>query len=163
MKNISMIAAIGKDRELGYQNRLLWHLKEDMRFFRVQTLGHPIVMGRKTLESLPGLLSGRDHYVLSRQSLEVPEGVVVFHSIPEVLEFAEGYPDDVIVIGGAKVYEEMLPYADKLILTEIDDSKLADCYFPEFSQDDFDRVELGNYMEQGVSYKHLVYTRKGSN
>ena len=163
MKNISMIAAIGKDRELGYQNRLLWHLKEDMRFFRDQTLGHPIVMGRKTLESLPGLLSGRDHYVLSRQSLEVPEGVVVFHSIPEVLEFAESYPDDVMVIGGAKVYEEMLPYADKLILTEIDDSKLADCYFPEFSQDDFDRVELGNYMEQGVSYKHLVYTRKGSN
>ena len=163
MKNISMIAAIGKNRELGYQNRLLWHLKEDMRFFRDQTFGHPIVMGRKTLESLPGLLSGRDHYVLSRQSLEVPEGVVVFHSIPEVLEFAESYPDDVMVIGGAKVYEEMLPYADKLILTEIDDSKLADCYFPEFSQNDFERVELGSFMEQGVSYKHLVYTRKGSN
>ena len=159
MKNITMIAAVGKNLELGKNNQLIWRFKEDMKFFREQTMGKPIVMGYKTLESLPKLLPGRQHIVLTRRNLELDPAILVVHSIDELLEKVKGIPE-VMIIGGASVYHEMLDYSDKLILTEIDAEADADVYFPSFDKRDWDQKVIGEHKEDDISYKHLVYTRK---
>ena len=89
MKNISMIAAVGKNLEIGKNNQLIWHIKEDMKFFREQTMGKPIIMGRKTLESLSKLLPGRKHIVLTRQNLELDPQIMVVHSKEELLNILD--------------------------------------------------------------------------
>ena len=159
MKNITMIAAIGKNRELGKNNDLIWHFKEDMKFFREQTMGKPIVMGYKTLESLPKLLPGRQHIVLTSRNLDLDPAILVVHSIDELLEVVSKYPE-VMIIGGATVYQEMLDHSDKLILTEIEAEADADVYFPSFDKNDWDCEKVGEHVEGDIPYKHLVYTRK---
>jgi len=159
MKNITMIAAVGKNLELGKNNDLIWHFKEDMKFFRDQTMGKPMIMGIKTLESLPKLLPGRKHIVLTSRNLELDPAILVVHSIDELLEKVSDYPE-VMVIGGASIYKQMLEYSDKLILTEIDAEADADVYFPAFNKEDWNYEIVGECEEENVSYKHLVYTRK---
>lgn len=159
MKNITMIAAVGKNLELGKNNDLIWHFKEDMKFFREQTMGKPIVMGYKTLESLPKLLPGRQHIVLTTRSLDLDPAILVVHSVDELLEKVRDYPE-VMVIGGASVYKQMLDHSDKMILTEIDATAPCDVYFPSFNKDDWNRQVLCEHEEQDIHYKHLVYTRK---
>jgi len=159
MKNITMIAAVGKNLELGKNNDLIWHFKEDMKFFREQTMGKPMVMGIKTLESLPKLLPGRKHIVLTSRNPELPEEVEVVHSIDELLERIVEYPE-VMIIGGASVYKQMLDYSDKLILTEVDAEADADVYFPKYNKDEWNSEFLGEHEENNIKYKHLVYTRK---
>lgn len=159
MKNITMIAAVGKNLELGKNNDLIWHFKEDMKFFRDQTMGKPMIMGIKTLESLPKLLPGRKHIVLTSRNLELDPAVLVVHSIDELLEVVSEYPE-VMVIGGASIYRQMLDYSDKLILTEIDAESDADVYFPKFDKNQWDSEVVGENVEDNISYKHLVYTRK---
>ena len=159
MKNITMIAAVGKNLELGKNNDLIWHFKEDMKFFRDQTMGKPMIMGIKTLESLPKLLPGRKHIVLTSRNLELDPAILVVHSIDELLEKVSDYPE-VMVIGGASIYKQMLEYSDKLILTEIDAEADADVYFPTFNKEDWNYEIVGECEEENVSYKHLVYTRK---
>mgnify|MGYP003430593614 FL=1 len=87
MKNITMIAAVGKNLELGKDNKLLWHLPEDLKFFKEQTMGKPIIMGKKTLDSLPILLPGRLHLVLTHQQLEETDQVKVFRDLDSLVEF----------------------------------------------------------------------------
>lgn len=161
MKNITMIAAIGKNNEIGKNNKLIWPIKEDLKFFKQQTMGKPVAMGMRTLESLPKLLPGRKHIVLTTKSPDLDPQIVIVHSVDELLKFIEEYQDEVMIIGGARVYAEMIEYADKLVLTEIDaEDKEADAYFPTFNKDDYDREELCSHEENGLKYKHLVYTRK---
>ena len=102
MKNISMIAAVGRNLELGKNNQLIWRIKEDMKFFREQTMGKPIIMGRKTLESLPKLLPGRQHIVLTKGEISNPS-IIVVHSKEELLDFIDTYQKEVMVIGGASI------------------------------------------------------------
>ena len=161
MKNVTMIAAVGKNLELGKNNNLIWHLKEDMKFFKEQTMGKPIVMGRKTLESLPKLLPGRKHIVLTRQNLDLDQQILVFHTKEEVLKYIEEYGDEVMIIGGASIYKEFLSDADKLVLTEIDaEDKDADAYFPSFDKENYTYEVVGEVVEETPHYKHLVYTKK---
>ena len=159
MKNMTMIAAVGKNLELGKNNDLIWHLKEDMKFFREKTMGKPIIMGMKTLESLPKLLPGRKHIVLTTKNPDLDPEIIIVHSIDELLEKVANYPE-VMVIGGASVYKQLIDYSDKLLLTEIDASADADVYFPTFNKEEWDREVLGENEENNISYKHLVYTRK---
>ena len=159
MKNITMIAAVGRNLELGKDNDLIWHFREDMKFFKEKTMGKPVVMGYKTLESLPKLLPGRLNIVLTSRNLELNPAILVVHSIDELLEKVMDYPE-VMIIGGASVYKQMLPYSDKMYLTEIDAEAEADAYFPSFDHDDWDGEILSEHQEKDVSYKHLVYTRK---
>ena len=162
MKNITMIAAVGKNLELGKNNDLIWHFKEDLSFFRDQTINKPVVMGMKTLKSLPKLLPKRKHIVLTRQNVELPEEIVVIHSKEDLLKYIEEYGEEVMIIGGASVYEQMLEYSEKLILTEIDaEDKEADCYFPAFNKDEWNQEVVSSHTENDINYKHLVYTRKG--
>ena len=161
MKNITMIAAIGQNNELGKNNDLIWHFKEDMKFFRNQTINKPILMGRKTLESLPKLLPKRKHIVLSRRSEGFPEEVLVINSKEEALKWIENYSDEVMIIGGASIYKEFLDYSEKLVLTEIEASdKDADVFFPNFNKDEWNEETLSEHVENNIKYKHKIYTRK---
>lgn len=161
MDNITLIAAIGKNNELGKNNDLIWHIKEDLRFFRDKTINKPIVMGINTFNSLPKLLPQRKHIILTHQDVEQSEDVMVFHDIKELLEYIENNKEEFMVIGGASIYRQFLEYAKKMYLTEIEETDdMADVYFPEFSKDDWDRVILSEHEENNIKYKHLVYTRK---
>ena len=117
---LTMIAAIGKNNELGKDNKLLWHLPQDMKFFREQTKGHTIIMGRKTFESLPGLLPHRHHIVISRSHPDLPKEVEIFDSPDAFVEAYQDTEEEIFVIGGAMIYKEFLPCAYRLLLTEID-------------------------------------------
>lgn len=161
MKNISMIAAVGKNLELGKNNHLIWPLKEDLKFFKQQTIKKPIIMGMKTLQSLPKLLPERKHIVLTRQNISLPEEIILIHSKEELLKYIENNPEEYMVIGGASIYSQMLEYSDKLILTEIDaEDKEADAYFPVFNKEEWNQEILSSNRENNISYKHLIYTRK---
>ncbi len=128
---LSLIAAIDRHRAIGYQNKLLFWLPNDLKRFKALTTGHTILMGRKTFESLPkGALPHRRNVVLSSsQSLTLP-GAEVFHSLQEALNAC--HPDELVyVIGGASLYQQALPLADALCLTEIDaEAPQADAWFP---------------------------------
>lgn len=160
MSNITLIAAIGKNRELGYNNDLIWTIPEDLKFFRDNTIGKQIVMGMNTLNSLPKLLPDRKHIVLTRREVELNPKILVFHSIDELLCYADSLDKEVMVIGGAQIYSQMIEYADKMLLTEIDDEALADVYFPEFSIEDWDRELISNHKYENIDYSHVMYRRK---
>ncbi len=159
MATITLIAAIGKNNELGKDNKLLWHLKEDLKFFKEQTIGKEVILGRKTLESLPKLLPKRKHLVLTHQNLEENEQLQVFHSIEELQKYLQDKDEEVVVIGGAKIYQEFLPKANKLILTEIDASKEADTYFPTFNKEEWQKELLCTHQDNGITYSHIIYKR----
>ena len=130
---INIIAAVAKNRAIGFQNKLLYWLPNDLKRFKSLTTGHTIVMGRKTFESLPkGALPNRRNVVVSRSVSELP-GCEVFPSLQEALAHCSAQ-EDVYVIGGATIYEQSLPLADRLCLTEIDDiPNEADVFFPDYS------------------------------
>lgn len=153
------IAAIGKHHELGKGNDLIWHFKKDMAFFRATTKGHTVVMGRKTFDSLPGLLPGRHHIVISRSNPQLPEGVEVFASIEAFLEAYKDIEQEVFVIGGGEIYKQMLPYAQRLYLTEIQDSCDADVYFPSFDTSLYQRTVLSKETEAGIDFSFVKYEK----
>ena len=155
---LSIIAAIGKNNELGKNNNLIWHLKKDMKFFKEKTSYHTIIMGRKTFESLPHLLPNRKHIVISRQNIEIPN-VKIYHNINSFLKAYENIDEEIFNIGGASLYKELLDYTDKLYLTEIEASSKADVYFPNFNKNDFERTILSEN-EEGIKYKHVLYKRR---
>lgn len=161
MENLTIIAAIGRNNELGFENNLIWKFKEDMQFFRENTMGKSIVMGRNTLESLPKLLPGRKHIVISRKmSLDNNSEIKYFSSIQNFIQYALSQDEEIMVIGGASIYKELLPYSDKMLLTEIDDEHVADVFFPEFNREEWDSSVLNEQEEQGIKFKHLEYKRK---
>lgn len=158
--NITLIAAVGKNRELGYKNDLIWKIPEDLEFFRENTINKYIVMGINTFNSLPRLLPNREHIVLTRRNIELDSSVIVVHSINELLEYINNIDSEVMIIGGSLVYRQMIKYANKMLLTEIDDSRLADVYFPLFNIEDWDRIILSNNNYNDIKYSHVSYTRK---
>lgn len=134
---ISIIAAVASNLAIGYQNKLLYWLPNDLKRFKVLTTGHTIIMGRKTFGSLPkGALPNRRNVVLTHSQITFP-GAEVYSSLQEAL--ASCTPEeDVYIIGGASVYKEALPLADRLCLTEIEDTpKQADAFFPQFSREEW--------------------------
>ncbi len=155
---ISIIAAIGKNNELGKNNDLIWHFKEDMKFFRETTTGNTVLMGRKTFESLPHALPNRRNVVVTKDENYIAEGAEVFHSVEEALKSTEN--DNVFVIGGAMIYNELLPLCNKLYLTEIDDEcPDADVYFPKFNKSEYSAEKLTDYTVNGVHFSHIIYSK----
>lgn len=128
---------MGRDRELGLDNKLLWHLPVDMKFFRQTTMGKPILVGRKTYESFGGKpLPGRKNIVITKDKSYSSDGAIIVHSIEEAIQEA-GDADEIMIIGGASFYEQTLPIADRLYLTYVDANFEADSWFPEFVLDDW--------------------------
>lgn len=131
---ITLIAAIQhKDRGIGFQNELLFRISDDMKRFKALTSGHPIIMGRKTFDSIGGKpLPNRTNIVITRQERE-QEGVIFCRSLEEALEKARAIDENVFVIGGAEIYTQALPFANRLELTVIDGDHCADTFFPEYT------------------------------
>lgn len=156
--SISIIAAVGKNLELGKNNDLIWHFKEDMRFFKETTTGHTVVMGRKTFESLPKALPNRRNIVISSNPDCVAEGAEVVTDINDIYSLAEN--DEVFIIGGGKIYSRFINDADKLYLTEIDAAQpSADVYFPSFDKAEYVREVINNYCIDGVNFSHVLYSK----
>ena len=157
---ISMIACIGKNRELGLSGELVFHIKEDMRFFKEKTMGHPILMGARTFESLPGILPGRKHYVLTSHPEKLPPEVAAVADLESFVEEFQNSKTEVFVIGGAHVYSEMLEFADNLYLTEVDAGTEADVYFPDFDKSKYDKIELKKGNQDDLTYTFNQYAKK---
>ncbi len=131
---ISLIAAIGKNNELGKGNDLLWKLPADMKHFIKHTSGHPIIMGRKTFESLPGVLPKRMNIVITRDKSYTAPGIEVVNSLEEAINLAKGAAgsDEIFIIGGAEIFKQSMNVADRLYITHIDaEDSGADTFFPE--------------------------------
>ena len=135
-----MITAIGKkDRSIGRDNALIWHIPADLKRFKRLTMGHPVIMGRKTYESIPEKyrpLPGRQNIVITRQKDYRDEGIIVTHSIEDALEEAQKLDqDEIFIIGGQQIYKLGLSFAEKLHLTIIDTDKTGDTFFPEYEKE----------------------------
>ena len=157
-KELAMIAAVGPGLELGRKGDLVWHIPGDLKNFKKLTLGHPVIMGRKTWESLPKRpLPGRLNVILSR-SLSSAEGGTVVSSFEEAME-ACGGEDTPFVIGGADVYAAMLPMATRLYITNVDANAPGDvdAWFPEF-RNDWRLEEASDWIEDGNGIKHRFET-----
>ena len=158
--DINLIAAIGKNNELGKNNDLIWKLKGDMKFFRETTMGHPIVMGRKTFESLPKVLPGRKNIVISSNEI-LNDEIERYKSIKEFLLKYKEFNEDVFIIGGASIYKQFIDLASKLYLTEIDAvAKDADVYFPMFNKLEWNKEIISEKEENDIKYNHVLYKRK---
>ena len=158
---ISLIAAIGQNRELGKDNQLIFHLKEDMQFFRETTIGHPILMGRKTFESIGRPLPHRQNYVVTRHPELLPDGVEPIHNLRQFLESYRDTPEKLFVIGGAEIYRQALPYAHCLYLTEVSTSvEDADVFFPDFDKSQYSCKLIKKGKENDLSYSIFKYVKK---
>lgn len=159
MNNISMIACVGKNLELGKDNDLIWHLPNDLKFFKEKTLNKTVVMGRNTFLSLQKKLPKRRNIVLMLPSEEKIMDVDNFHSISEVLDEIKKIDDEVFIIGGASIYRQFLPYTNKIYLTEVPMEAEATVYFPEFDKTKYKRILLGENSDDNIKYQHVLYER----
>ncbi len=160
---ISMIVATGKDRVIGQDNQMPWHLPADLAYFKKVTAGHTIVMGRKTFESIGRALPNRRNIVLTTSSSFEAEGCEVVHSIADILAIGEN-ETELFIIGGSKLYEEMMPYADRLYITHIHHAFEGDRYFPDYNENEWTVVsrEKGHRDEKNpYNYEFVVYDKKG--
>ena len=158
---LSIIACISQtNRAIGYQNRLLYHIKSDLTRFRELTTGHAIIMGRKTYESLPnGALPHRRNIVVSRSMKEMV-GCEVYPNLEAALKAAES-PQEIFIIGGESIYRQSLPAAHKLYLTVVDDApQQADAFFPEINPEEWELIEKEMRNENGLSFSFLTYFKK---
>ena len=142
---LSLIAALARNRVIGVDNRMPWHLPGDFKYFKATTLGKPIVMGRKTWDSLGRPLPGRLNLVVSRQTDLQLEGAEVYPSLDAALERADAWAreqgvDEVMLIGGAQLYDLALPRADRLYLTRVALEPEGDAWFPAFDEGQWQRV-----------------------
>lgn len=160
---VTLIAAVAQNLAIGNDNKLLYWLPDDMKRFRALTTGHTIIMGRLTFESFPkGPLPNRRNVVLSRQDFTIP-GAEVFHSLDTAI-LSCAPDEDIYIIGGASVYAQALPLADRLCLTEVDDTpKEADAFFPQFNKDEWDaKVVLEHKTDEKHhhTFRFVDYVRK---
>ncbi len=158
-KMFSIIACIGKNRELGLKGGLVFHIKDDMKFFKETTMGHPVIMGDRTFASLPQALPGRTNYVLTHHPENLSETAVPVTDLEEFIAKYADSPEEVFVIGGGFVYNEFLPYADNLYLTEVDATAEADTFFPEFDKTQYNKTIIKKGQSDDLTYAFAKYTK----
>lgn len=162
-QELTIIVAAGENDSIGKDNKLLWHLSDDLKRFKNLTSGHHIIMGRKTFESFPKPLPNRTHVVITRQdNYQVPEGVLLAKSLEEAIEIAEK-DSQPFIIGGGEIYKQAMDYADKIELTRVHESFEADTFFPEI--DPIVWKEVNNTFrkkdsEHDYEFSFLTYIRK---
>lgn len=139
LPNLSIIAALSENGVIGCDNKLPWRMPADLAHFKRLTTGKPIIMGRRTWESLPGLLPYRTHVVVTRDRDYVAEGGFVVHSIQQAIDFA-GDADEMMAVGGANLYAQTLPLASRMYLTIVHDYFDGDTTFPDYEEDDWREV-----------------------
>jgi len=156
---ISLIVAHDKNRVIGYNNQMPWHLPGDLQYFKETTMGKPLIMGRKTFESIGRPLPGRRNIVITRNKEYHHEGIEVASSLEEALKLA-GNEKEIMVIGGEQIFKLALPIADRLYITQIYHEFKGDTYFPEYG-DEWKIVSASEKYEtkEGYTYQYLVYER----
>ena len=148
---VSIIVAIAQNGTIGDKNSLLWHIKEDMRFFRTTTSGHPVIMGRKTFESLGSKpLPKRTNIVITRADREF-EGALTAHSLEEAIRMA-GADEEIFIMGGAQIYREALSVADRMYITRVERDYEGDTSFPEIDFSQWKLVDVVRH-ERGEEYE----------
>lgn len=162
---MKLIAAVDEDNNIGYNGKLLFHLPDDMKFFRQETTGKVVVMGRKTLESFPGKspLKNRTNIVLSRDINYSPDGCISVHSLEELLDVLKEFKsDEVYVIGGADIYSKLLPYCSTALITKVlTVAEKADKKFPELDSLWTLSYESPVYINNGIPFKFTTYIKNG--
>jgi len=157
---ISIIAAIAKDRGIGYKNKLLVHLPPDLKHFKEITKGHMVIMGQTTYESMGKALPNRHNVVLTRDTNFKVDDATILYSLEEALDFAKKSDDtEVFFIGGASIYAQSIKYADKLHLTLIDAVYPADTFFPDYSGFKNIISESTTQEHAGLKFKYLELTK----
>lgn len=160
---LSAIAAMSQNRAIGKNGKLPWNIPEDLKFFKEKTRGHIMIMGRKTFESLPGVLPSRLHVVITRQAGYEHEGAVVFPDVKSAVEFCRTqttkWGDEVFIVGGGEIYKEMLPITDRIYLTEIFRTFDGDAFFPEFDKNEFTETQRLHRTEP-LPFDFVTYERR---
>jgi dihydrofolate reductase len=158
--NLSLIAAVADNRVIGVQNRLPWHLSADLQRFKRLTMGKPMLMGRKTWESLPGRLPGREHVVITRNPAYAAAGICVQPGLAEAIAAYRDVPE-MMLIGGAELYAQALPQAARLYITHVHVSPAGDRLFPEFNPTDWEETERIHCDDtQSIAHTFITLERK---
>ncbi|MEK0313932.1 dihydrofolate reductase [Cohnella sp. 56] len=159
--SVTLIAAVAKNGVIGADNGLPWRLKDEMAYFKAQTMGKPVLMGSNTFRSLPKPLVGRTNVILSRTMTEAPEGCVIVRSVDEALAL---YGDrELMVAGGADVYAQLLPHADRLLLSELSETVEGDALFPAFDRSEWELASSTHRAadeRNPIAFDMRVYTRR---
>jgi len=160
---VSVIVAMSRNGVIGCANRLIWHISEDLKRFKAITTGHPVVMGRRTFESIGRPLPNRTNVVITRQKNYAPEGVAVAHSLDEAVKM---FPPDeeVFIIGGGEIYSQAMPIADKFYLTEVLADYGGDTLFPAWNPAEWtlvseERHERGEKFEHPFAFRDYIRTK----
>ncbi|MUV39824.1 Dihydrofolate reductase [Lentibacillus sp. JNUCC-1] len=160
---ISLLVAMDRNRVIGYQNGMPWHLPEDLKFFKRLTTGHMIVMGRKTFDSIGRALPNRENVVLTRGTVDTNENIKVIHGLDQVQTWHDEDPEkEIFVIGGGHIFEQVLPFADRMYITLIEDEFTGDTYFPEFNEANWkvsSRVKGEKNNDNPYDYYFIQYDR----
>lgn len=161
---MNIIASASASWGIGNGNALLFRIKEDMRYFKEKTTGNVVVMGRKTLDTLPEgkPLPDRVNIVLTRNTDFSREGIITVHSVNELMDEIKKYDSDIFVIGGGEVYKELLPYCDKAYITKIASEREADTFLPDLDKDNEWRIKEQseiNKSRTGLEYRFVIYER----
>jgi dihydrofolate reductase len=160
MTKLSLIVAFANNQVIGINNTLPWHLPEDLKRFRALTMGHHIIMGRKTYESLGRLLPGRVTVIVTRNKDYKVEGALIAHSLQAALVLAAGDAEP-FIIGGAELYQEGLKLATKLYITEVHAEFAGDAFFPEIDLSHWNLSEKKDHSSlNGLEYSDLIYLKK---
>jgi dihydrofolate reductase len=160
MKALSLIVAFAKNNVIGLNNTLPWHLPEDLKRFKALTMGHHIIMGRKTYESLGRLLPGRATVIVTRNKHYQVEGALVAHSLADAIHLCKN-DDEVFIIGGAELYIDGLKLANQLYVTEIDLGVEGDAFFPVFNAMQWKEIQReAHKSEKGLTFSYVIYQRK---
>ncbi|WP_099362819.1 dihydrofolate reductase [Fredinandcohnia onubensis] len=159
---ISLLVAMDRNQLIGKDNDLPWRLPADLAYFKRVTMGHPIIMGRKTFDSIGRPLPGRENIIVTRDTSYEAEGCKVIHSIEEIVSMNQQTDQELFVIGGAEIFKEILPHSDRLYITEINEEFKGDTYFPTFDKSKWKVISE----EQGIKdeknpydYTFLVYEK----
>lgn len=158
--DVILIAAVGENGEMGHNNELLWHLPGDLPRFKEITMGSPIIMGRKTFDSIGRALPGRLNIVLTANSEWQTDGVTSAHSLEDALALAKSEnTGKAFVIGGGQIYKLFLAYATSLEMTEVHDAPVADTYFPNFSGGEFKELKREKISDTEPKFDYVTYKR----
>lgn len=162
---ISIIAAVAKNNIIGGDNKLLWHIPEDLKHFKDITSNHTIIMGRKTFQSLPNVLPKRHHIVLTKDKNYIidSDSVTIVHNLKEIVDKYKTSKEEVFVIGGGEIYSAFLPYCKNLYLTKINKNFEGDTYFPKIEPSQWKVTyssELNKTLKDNLEFKFINLTRK---
>ncbi|MCC9136286.1 dihydrofolate reductase [Pontibacter silvestris] len=152
---IAIVVAAAENNTIGKNNEMPWHLPADLRHFKEITMGHPILMGRKTFESIGKLLPGRTSIIITTQKDYKAEGCIITHTLEEAIERAKELDEQICIIGGAKVYKQVLPLVDVIHLTRVHQTFEGDAFFPELDMDEWQAVsELHHEPDEKNKYSY---------